>query len=242
MVKRSIEFLIPHSQLKPKIDIQFFSKKKQFKAFVEIQDASVAKQFFTKTFSAKNLALLDNNLNVVMSREMRSYLVKTEEQFTLLAMQRYQEEIKAPSTKTAEEKKRKPKLNQGNRSEAIQIVNRKLDMLSLPTQISSLGRSERNTSSIDSGFLASAGSSSKAEDQSVSSEFQNATIFSHSTPGVPKMNYDLEEGRHADSLAKNEELKSFKPSNLKFNKRFKENSSESKIAVENLDKTPRFSK
>lgn len=79
MVKRSIEFLIPHSQQKPKIDIQFFSKKKQFKAFVEIQDASVAKHFFTHTFSAKNLALLDNDLNVAMSREMRSYLVKTEE-------------------------------------------------------------------------------------------------------------------------------------------------------------------
>jgi hypothetical protein len=124
----------------------------------------VAKQFFTQTFSAKNLALLDNNLNAVMNREMRSYVVKTEEQFTLLAMKRYQQEIKVPNLKSSEDKKRKPKANQGNKSEAIQIVNRKLDMLTLPTQISSLGKSERNTSSIDSGFLASAGSSSKADD------------------------------------------------------------------------------
>lgn len=124
----------------------------------------MAKQFFTQTFSAKNLALLDNNLNAVMNREMRSYVVKTEEQFTLLAMKRYQQEIKVPNLKSSEEKKRKPKAIQGNKSEAIQIVNRKLDMLTLPTQISSLGRSERNTSSIDSGFLASAGSSSKADD------------------------------------------------------------------------------
>lgn len=43
MVKRSIEFLIPVSPSKPKIDIQFFTKKKQFKAFVEVDDPAVAK-------------------------------------------------------------------------------------------------------------------------------------------------------------------------------------------------------
>jgi hypothetical protein len=44
MVKRSIEFLIPPSLTsKPKVDVQFFSKKKQFKVFVEISEKAVAK-------------------------------------------------------------------------------------------------------------------------------------------------------------------------------------------------------
>lgn len=53
MIKRSIEFLIPASESKPSIDVQFFSKKKQFKAFVEIDDPDVAKEFFRATFSSK---------------------------------------------------------------------------------------------------------------------------------------------------------------------------------------------
>jgi hypothetical protein len=44
MVKRSIEFLIPPSLTsKPKVDVQFFSKKKQFKVFVELSEKAVAK-------------------------------------------------------------------------------------------------------------------------------------------------------------------------------------------------------
>ena len=52
---------------------------------------------------------------------MRSYLIKTEEQYTFLAMQYYQEEInKSKATKQLEEKKRsKGKTGIGNNSEAV---------------------------------------------------------------------------------------------------------------------------
>ena len=85
MIKRSIEIRIPVSKNanhKPKVEIQFFTKKKQFKAFVEISDAEVAKNFFSTTFTQKTLSLLDANFNEVMQREMRAYMVKTEEEFS----------------------------------------------------------------------------------------------------------------------------------------------------------------
>lgn len=104
MIKRSIEFLIPPSPSKPRIEVQFFSKKKQFKAFVEIDEPDVAKEFFSATFASKMLNILDMDFNVTMSREMRAYLVKTEEQFTLLAMQRYQEEMCQITVKTIEDR------------------------------------------------------------------------------------------------------------------------------------------
>jgi hypothetical protein len=97
MLKRSIEAMIPEPtepRHKPSsVQIQFFSKKKQFKAFVEINDADSAKKFFDKTFTSKELTLLDNSYNEVFRREMRSYLVKTEEEFQQLAMEKYREEI-----------------------------------------------------------------------------------------------------------------------------------------------------
>ena len=97
MVKRSVQALIPHqpsggpskkSSL-PKIQVQFFSKKKQFKVFVEFSDTKSAKQFFVKTFAMKNLPILDDNFAELFTRDMRVYLVKTEEDFNRLALARY---------------------------------------------------------------------------------------------------------------------------------------------------------
>ncbi len=85
MIKRSIEIRIPVSKnvsCKPKVDIQFFTKKKQFKAFVEITDSDVAKNFFSTVFTGKTISLLDANFIEVMQREMRAYMVKTEEEFS----------------------------------------------------------------------------------------------------------------------------------------------------------------
>ena len=60
---------------------------------MEIYDADSAKKFFDKTFTSKELTLLDNSYNEVFRREMRSYLVKTEEEFQQLAMEKYRDEI-----------------------------------------------------------------------------------------------------------------------------------------------------
>lgn len=73
----------------------------------------------------------------------------------------------------------------------------------------------------------------------MSSDVQNATIFSQVTPQVPKINaYDPAE--RTDGSSPHEEIKSVKPTGLKFNKRFKE-STES-VQVDNVDQTPRFGK
>lgn len=82
-IKRSIEFLVPVSQSRcePIIDVKYFSQKKQFKAFVEIEDPEVAKEFFSQAYRARTLSIMDANFNATFSRELRSYLVKTEEQF-----------------------------------------------------------------------------------------------------------------------------------------------------------------
>ena len=86
-VKRSVQALIPPGgsakKVTPaKVQVQFFSKKKQFKVFVEVHDAKQAHHFFAKTFFMKQLAILDDNFAEVFEREMRVYLVKTEEEFT----------------------------------------------------------------------------------------------------------------------------------------------------------------
>jgi hypothetical protein len=80
-IKRSIEFLIPVAASKPRVDVQFFHKKKQFKIFIEVYESRVAKEFFQRTFSAKTLTIVDENCRKIMIREMRSYLLKTEEEF-----------------------------------------------------------------------------------------------------------------------------------------------------------------
>lgn len=196
-VKRSIEFLVPIDSCEPRIEVRFFSQKRQFKAFVEIDQAEAAKDFFSSTYRARQLTILDSDFNEMFSREMRSYLVKTEEEYTKLAMERYKQEMSKPkAAKHSEEKKRtKGKPSTANRSEAVPAGNSKklkFDMLSIPTQISTLQqRSDRGTSSIDSGFLASAGSSSDlgAKGSSISSEVHNITLLSHtnSTPATSSM-------------------------------------------------------
>ena len=66
-IKRSVQALIGQNSgtgkkaQPPKIQVQFFSKKKQFKVFVEMQDSKQAQQFFARTFVMKNLAILDDN-------------------------------------------------------------------------------------------------------------------------------------------------------------------------------------
>lgn len=92
-LKRSIELLIPVAAKKPKIDVQFFTRKNQFKAFISISEAHAAKEFFSGVFTAKTLRIVDANLNVTKVREMRAYVVKTEEEFTRLAMLRYLQDI-----------------------------------------------------------------------------------------------------------------------------------------------------
>jgi len=56
---------------------------------VELSCAEVAKKFFSKTFSMRQLPLLDDDFGEVFKREMRVYLVKTEEEFQKLAMKKY---------------------------------------------------------------------------------------------------------------------------------------------------------
>lgn len=42
----------------------------------------------------KNLAILDDTFKEVFQRDMRVYLVKTEEEFTRFALAKYQEDLK----------------------------------------------------------------------------------------------------------------------------------------------------
>lgn len=67
--------------------------------FVQFNDSKQAQQFFAKTYVLKNLAILDDNFSELFSREMRIYLVKSEEEFTRLALAKYQEEIRSVSQK-----------------------------------------------------------------------------------------------------------------------------------------------
>ena len=84
----------------PKIQVQYFTKKKQFKVFVEFTETKSAQQFFSKTYVMKNLAILDDSFKELFQRDMRVYLVKTEEEFTRLALAKYQEDLKLPAKGT----------------------------------------------------------------------------------------------------------------------------------------------
>lgn len=66
--------------------------------FVEFSETRPAQQFFSKTFVMKNLAILDESFKEMFKRDMRVYLVKTEEEFTQLALAKYQEEIQLAKT------------------------------------------------------------------------------------------------------------------------------------------------
>ena len=48
----------------------------------------------------KTLTVLDDNFEPVFDRQMRCYLVKTEEQFTRLALAKYQQEMQATKIKS----------------------------------------------------------------------------------------------------------------------------------------------
>ena len=59
-----------------------------------MEDPKQAQQFFARTYVMKNLAILDDSFSEMFQRDMRVYLVKTEDEFTRLALAKYQEEIK----------------------------------------------------------------------------------------------------------------------------------------------------
>ena len=61
---------------------------------MEIPDSKLAKTFFAKTFLLKTLAILDDSFEEVFERDMRVYLVKSEEDFTRYALLKYQEDLK----------------------------------------------------------------------------------------------------------------------------------------------------
>ena len=77
------------------MQIQFFSKKRQFKVFLEFSDGKMASKFFSRAFAMRRLSLLDDDMNEMFEREMRIYLLKTEEEFSQLALLKYTEEIRA---------------------------------------------------------------------------------------------------------------------------------------------------
>jgi len=62
--------------------------------FIDFYDSKQAQKFFSKTFVMKNLAILDESFSEMFERQMRVYLVKTEAEFTRLALLKYKEEIK----------------------------------------------------------------------------------------------------------------------------------------------------
>lgn len=85
-VRRSVEALITEKSSEPKISIQFFGKKKQFKVFIEMTSSTMAKAFFQKCFTMKTLPILaEKTSEIKFEREMRAYLVKSENEFTRLA-------------------------------------------------------------------------------------------------------------------------------------------------------------
>ena len=86
MVRASVEALVASvsSQSgKPKLNVQFFAKKKQFKVFVTIDDCKLAQTLFQVIWHMKELSILDssNYTTVLFNREMRAYLVKSEAEF-----------------------------------------------------------------------------------------------------------------------------------------------------------------
>ena len=81
--------IAPRKASLPKIQVSYFTKKKQFKVFVEFSDTKSAQQFFKRTFVMKSLPILDDSFKEVFQRDMRIYLVKTEEEFTHFALMKY---------------------------------------------------------------------------------------------------------------------------------------------------------
>ena len=49
---------------------------------MEFSDSKQAQRFFMKTFVMKTLPILDESFQETFTRDMRVYLVKTEEEFT----------------------------------------------------------------------------------------------------------------------------------------------------------------
>lgn len=95
-IRRSIDALLPPEAIddktgkeKHKIHIQFFPKKKQFKIFVEMLDKVASKKFFSSVFQMKQLPILNQNFEEIYLRDMRAYLVKSEAEYTRLALKRY---------------------------------------------------------------------------------------------------------------------------------------------------------
>ena len=113
-IKRSAEALIPNQSKDQKnigqydITAALYSKKKQYKVFVEIHDRNLAIEFFRPCFRMKTLPILDQKFDVILERDMRCYMVKSESEFTRLALLKYMAEIKSATKK---KNKNKIKIN-----------------------------------------------------------------------------------------------------------------------------------
>lgn len=77
-----------------KLQVQFFTKKRQFKVFLQFNNSKAAGKFFGRAFNMRRLPILDEEMNDLFEREMRIYLTKTEDEFAQLAFLKYTEEIK----------------------------------------------------------------------------------------------------------------------------------------------------
>lgn len=64
----------------------------------------------------RRLTVLDEDMNEMFEREMRIYLLKTEEEFSQLAVQKYTDEIKAKNREERERKKQKKSTTDGAQS------------------------------------------------------------------------------------------------------------------------------
>lgn len=52
-----------------------------------------ATKFFSKAFTMRRLTILNEDMSEMFEREMRIYLLKTEEEFSQLALVKYKEDI-----------------------------------------------------------------------------------------------------------------------------------------------------
>ena len=86
------------------------------KVFLQIGDHKTASKFFQKAFSMRRLTVLDEDMNEMFEREMRIYLLKTEEEFSQLAVQKYTDEIKAKNREERERRKQKKSTTDGAQS------------------------------------------------------------------------------------------------------------------------------
>jgi hypothetical protein len=95
--------------------------------FLEFADKKIASKFFSRAFAMKRLTILDEDMNEMFEREMRIYLLKTEEEFSQLAFMKYSEEIKLKG----QEKKNSTDCAQGSTKEQTlskdeQVVNKSM--------------------------------------------------------------------------------------------------------------------